>query len=76
MRDLRGRAPSGELDFIMIIILFTRGNQFDGGLLRLLTLMEFGEKYCAVFRAAKISKQGIFPLDNLALPLFPIVGHD
>jgi hypothetical protein len=49
-------------------------NQFEGGLLAS-PLTVFNEKHGAVFGAAHVLVQAEFRVDNLALPLFPGLGH-
>jgi hypothetical protein len=73
MRKLTCRAPSRELNFISFS---ARGDQFNSGPLRPLTLIKLGEKYSTVLGAAKVSKQRELPVDYLALPPFPVLRHD
>src|SRR5712692_8236425 len=71
MRQFRGQPPSRELEFGALCICL---HEFDRGFLRL-PVAVLRKKYGAVFTAAHVLAQLEFPVDDLAFPPFPGLGH-
>src|SRR3989441_7258073 len=71
MRQLGGQLPAGELDFRVSCI---HRNEFDSDLFRFASTA-FRKEHGAVVRATQVLAQMEFPVDELAFPLFPVLGH-
>jgi hypothetical protein len=71
MRQSCGQPPSGELGFRVLSI---RRNEFNRDFLKF-PLTVLGKKHGAVVRATQVLAQAEFPIDDLAFPLFPGLGH-